>query len=134
MKIIQDAVPALAPDEIVLRVLRQRFRRASRRSRLSGFARQFEPRYRPAWLPRIVQVSRRLHRGRVRWRYAGTASGKPFLAAVPDPTNPWTTRETELAPKVDPDIAGAMRRATFNPHAVDELVRIRRINSSVSST
>jgi lysophospholipase L1-like esterase len=52
-------------------------------------------------------------------RWHGEA--KPFLAAVPDPSNPWTERGAELAPKVDPDIADAMRRGTFNPYAVDEL-------------
>ena len=52
-------------------------------------------------------------------RWHGEA--KPFLAAVPDPSNPWTEHGAELAPKVDPDIADAMRRGTFNPYAVDEL-------------
>jgi hypothetical protein len=67
-----------------------------------------------------LQVTRRLIAGEpvaLRWH----GEPKPFLAAVPDPTNPWTERGAELAPKVDPEIADAMRRATFNPHAVDEL-------------
>ncbi len=119
MKIIQDAVPALAPDEIVLLFYANDF--AGEPPFTPARIRPpFEPRYRPAWLPRIAQVSRRLITGEpVALRWHGEA--KPFLAAVPDPTNPWTAREGELSPKVEPDIAAAMRRATFNPHAVDEL-------------
>jgi len=119
MKVIQDAVPALKPDEIVLVFYANDFAGeppfTSERVRAP-----FEPRYRPAWLPRIAQVTRRLISGEpvaLRWH----GEPKPFLAAVPDPTNPWTTRAAELAPKVEPEIADAMRRATFNPHAVDEL-------------
>jgi len=129
MKIVQDAVPALKPDEIVLVFYANDF--AGEPPFTSERIRPpFEPRYRPAWLPRIVQVTRRLIAGEpvaLRWH----GGPKPFLAAVPDPTNPWTTREAELAPKVDPDIADAMRRATFNPHAVDELaeyaIQFRRV-------
>jgi len=129
MKIVQDAVPALKPDEIVLVFYANDF--AGEPPFTSERIRPpFEPRYRPAWLPRIVQVTRRLIAGEpvaLRWH----GGPKPFLAAVPDPTNPWTMREAELAPKVDPDIADAMRRATFNPHAVDELaeyaIQFRRV-------
>ena len=119
MKIIQDAVPALKPDEIVLVFYANDFA-GEPPFTPERIRPPFEPRYRPAWLPRIVQVTRRLIAGEpVALRWHGEA--KPFLAAVPDPTNPWTTRGAELAPKVEPDIADAMRRATFNPHAVDEL-------------
>jgi len=119
MKVIQDAVPALEPDEIVLVFYANDFAGEPPFTK-ERIRPPFEARYRPAWLPRILQVTRRLIAGEpvaLRWH----GEPKPFLAAVPDPTNPWTERGAELASKVEPEIADAMRRATFNPHAVDEL-------------
>jgi lysophospholipase L1-like esterase len=119
LKLIQDAVPALSPDEVVLVFYANDFA-GEPPFTPERIRPPFEPRYRPAWLPRIAQVARRLVAGEpVALRWHGEA--KPFLAAVPDPSNPWTERGAELAPKVDPDIADAMRRGTFNPYAVDEL-------------
>ena len=119
LKLIQDAVPALSPDEVVLVFYANDFA-GEPPFTPERIRPPFEPRWRPAWLPRIAQVARRLVAGEpvaLRWH----GEPKPFLAAVPDPSNPWTERGAELAPKVDPDIAEAMRRGTFNPYAVDEL-------------
>ena len=120
MKIIQDAVPALKPDEVVLVFYANDF--AGEPPFTPARIRPpFEPRYRPAWLPRIVQVTRRLVARRAGSRYAGTA--RPSRSSPPCRIRRirGPTRAAELAPKVEPDIADAMRRATFNPHAVDEL-------------
>ena len=103
-------MPALAPDEIVLVFYANDFA-GEPPFTPERIRPPFEPRYRPRWLPRIVQVSRRLIAGEpVALRWHGEA--KPFLAAVPDPTNPWTdAREPSLRRKSTPDIADAMRRA-----------------------
>ena len=112
-------MPALSPDEVVLVFYANDFA-GEPPFTPTRIRPPFEPRYRPSWLPRIAQVARRLLADEpVPLRWHGEA--KPFLAAVPDPSNPWTERGAELAPKVDPDIADAMRRGTFNPYAVDEL-------------
>jgi sterol desaturase/sphingolipid hydroxylase (fatty acid hydroxylase superfamily)/lysophospholipase L1-like esterase len=119
LKLIQDAVPALNPDEIVLVFYANDF--AGQAAFSSAQIRpEFEPLYRPFWLPRLAQVTRRLLQGEpvaLAWK----GPEKPFLAAVPDPSNPWTENGEYLATQVDPDIAEAMRRATFNPHSTNEL-------------
>jgi len=80
-KAVEDAVPALKPDEIVLVFYANDF--AGEPPFTSERIRPpFEPRYRPAWLPRIVQVTRRLIAGEpvaLRWH----GGPKAFLAAVP---------------------------------------------------
>ena len=119
LKLIQDAVPALLPDEVVLVFYANDFAGQAPFSQ-AQVRPAFEARYRSPWMPRIAQVARRLIAGEpvaLAWK----AAAKPFLAAVPDPSNPWTAQGTELAKYVDPDIADAMRRATFNPHSVNEL-------------
>jgi len=119
LNLIQDAVPALSPDEIVLVFYANDFAGVPPFTP-AQIRPPFVPRYRPSWLPRIAQVARRLLANEpVPLRWHGEA--KPFLAAAPDPSNPWTEHGAELAPKVDPDIADAMRRGTFNPYAVAEL-------------
>jgi sterol desaturase/sphingolipid hydroxylase (fatty acid hydroxylase superfamily)/lysophospholipase L1-like esterase len=119
VKLIQDAVPTLAPDEIVLVFYANDFAGAPAFG--PQFIRpEFEPRRRPTWLPRIAQVIRRIRDGEPVPR-AWSAAPVPFLAAVPDPSNPWTANGAALAPRVDADIADAMRKGAFNPHAVDEL-------------
>ena len=112
-------MPALDPDEVVLVFYANDF--AGEPPFSSAQIRPaFEPRYRPAWIPRIAQVARRLL-AREPVPLAWHGDPKPFLAAVPDPSNQWTAHDAQLAPRVDPDIADAMRRGTFNPFAVDEL-------------
>ena len=119
LKLIQDAVPALLPDEVILVFYANDFAGQAPFSP-AQIRPLFESQYRPAWLPRSAQVVRRLIAGEPVPR-AWHGPAQPFFAAVPDPSNPWTQHAAELAPKVDPDIADAMRRGTFNPYAVDEL-------------
>lgn len=119
LKLIQDAVPALNPDEVVLVFYANDFAGQAPFSQ-AQVRPPFEAKYRSPWMPRIAQVARRLLAGEpVPLAWKGAA--KPFLAPVPDPSNPWTAHGAELAQYVDPDIADAMRRATFNPHSVNEL-------------
>jgi lysophospholipase L1-like esterase len=119
LKLIQDAVPALSPDEVVLVFYANDFAGQAPFSP-AQIRPPFEPKYRSVWRPRIAEVVWRLIAGEpvpLAWH----GKPKPYLAAVPDPSNPWTEHAATLAPKVDPDIADAMRRAMFNPFAVDEL-------------
>jgi sterol desaturase/sphingolipid hydroxylase (fatty acid hydroxylase superfamily)/lysophospholipase L1-like esterase len=119
MKLIQDAVPALAPEEVVLVFYANDFAGQPPFSH-AQVRPAFEPKYRSPWMPRIAQVTRRLLAGEpvaLAWH----GKPKPFLAPVPDPSNPWTAQGDYLATRVDPEFADAMRRATFNPHSVDEL-------------
>ena len=119
IKLIQDAVPALMPDEIILVFYANDFAGQAAFSQ-DQVRPEFEPLYRPAWLPRLAQVTRRLLQGEpVALAWHGPEI--PFLAAVPDPSNPWTDNGQELMAFVDPDIAEAMRRGTFNPYSVNEL-------------
>jgi hypothetical protein len=77
---------------------------------------------RPAWAPRLAWVARQLLGGQpVPLR--GHSAPFPFLAPVPDPSNPWTENGALYATQVDREMADAMRRATFNPNVVNLMGR-----------
>ena len=81
LKLIQDAVPALAPDEVVLVFYANDFA-GEPPFTPERIRPPFEPRYRPAWLPRIAQVARRLVAGEpVALRWHGEAEALPGRGA-----------------------------------------------------
>lgn len=119
-KLIQDAATALAPDEIIIAFYANDFAGAPQFGP-ALIRPPFIPVYRRPWVPRIAQIAKRLAAHQpvaLAWH----SKPVPFVAPVPDPSNPWTQHAAELAPKVDPELADAMRRATFNPFVTDELV------------
>jgi hypothetical protein len=119
VKLIQDAVPALEPDELVLVFYANDFFGAPSFSQ-SDIRPAFVPRYRSPIEPRIVEIVRRAIAGETvptRWH----SKPSPFLAAVPDPSNPFTKDGGKLDAQVDRDIAQAMREGRFNPFVVGEL-------------
>ncbi len=118
VSVIQDAVPALHPDEIVLVFYANDF------LALEPFSEKlvkapFVPEHPSRWYPRLLGVVRQLiaHQPVAR---AGYREPFPFLAAVPDPSNPWTANDAQFSAHVEPAIADAMRKGLFNPFNVDE--------------
>ncbi len=129
--LIRDAVPLFKPDCLVIVFYANDF--PGRPFDPAWFAPTFTPDYRNAWTPRLYTVVKRLRSHQpvpVRFRRPSF----PFLAAVPDPRNPWSSIETAAAYKkfVSPKIAEAMQRGTFNPSAVN-LIERDRVNLTAST-
>lgn len=79
-----------------------------------------QPKARSFVVPRFLQIVRRIVAGQpipLRW----SAPPFRFLPVVPDPANPWTANAAELGKLVTPRFADYMKRAAFNPFAVNEL-------------
>lgn len=119
VRLIQDAVPAYAPDEIFL-VFHANDLLGSVTFGPTHVKPSFEARQGRFWESRlagvIIQALRHEPLAR-RWH----AQPFGFFAAVPDPSNPWTSNGAHYASFVRPDIAEAMRRGRFNPFNVDEV-------------
>jgi hypothetical protein len=78
------------------------------------------PRFNPVLLPRVVPVVEAILRGESA-ALAWTRKPFHFFAPVPDPANPWTEKEGQLTPMVEPHIAAAMKAGLFNPFVVNEI-------------
>jgi len=111
-EVITDAVPAFRPDVVVLII-----------SPVAYLVRQEEITHRPPvvfaryspYVPRLAVLVQMLIRGEMlplRWHVRSTR----VYHAVPDPNNPWTGNESELAREVEPFIAAAVLKGTFNPY------------------
>jgi hypothetical protein len=110
--VITDAVPAFRPEIVVLVI-----------SPVAYLVDPEDIRHRPparftrtsAYVPRIAALTGMLARGEMlpfRWHLRSTR----IYHAVPDPNNPWTGAESELALTAEPFIAAAILRGTFNPY------------------
>jgi hypothetical protein len=116
--LIRDAIPVLHPDAIILVLYANDLPGLPYDPAWIG--EPIEPAFARPWTPRVVEVLRRLWRHQPvgsRW----SSAPFPFFAPVPDPSNPWTLRGSELEKVVDPAIADAMKRGTFNPFVVNQL-------------
>jgi lysophospholipase L1-like esterase len=74
------------------------------------------------WVPRGVALLLRIADGQPiyrRWFHAAT----PFLAAVPDPTNPWTGKD-HPPPNLAPELYRAMVDGALNPWLKDQLTSL----------
>ena len=117
--LIQDAVNAFAPDEIVL---------VFHANDLSGsptFSKelvrfQADVQTGRLWIPRLLSVAIRIAQQQTVPK-AWHQDTFPFFPSEPDPSNPWTKNGEEYAKYVAPDLAQAMRRGKFNPFNVGEV-------------
>jgi hypothetical protein len=130
-KLIRDAVPLFKPDCLVLVFYANDF--PSPAFDAAWLAPAFTPHFRNPWTPRLYTVVKRLLSHQpvpLSFRHPSFS----FLAAVPDPRNPWSSSETAASYQkfVSPKIAEAMQHGTFNPSAVNLLERDR-VNLTVSS-
>jgi hypothetical protein len=109
---ITDAVPAFRPDVVVLVLspIAYLVRQEDVVPRAPAvFART------PGRVPRLAVLAGMLARGEMlplRWPLRSARVYQP----VPDPNNPWTGNERDLAQAVEPFIADAILRGTFNPY------------------
>lgn len=119
VRLIQDAVAAYAPDELFL-VLHANDLLGSMVFNPTHVKSAFQPLRGRFWESRLVSATIQVLRHEP---LARAWHGQPFsfFAAVPDPSNPWTSNEANYASFVRPDIAEAMRRGRFNPFNVDEV-------------
>jgi hypothetical protein len=123
LELIRDAVSIFRPDGVILVVEASNlpFLAPPRQSSAAPLT----PVFSRWWMPRIVEVYRRLRAGRrvaTRWRQ-GPAD---LFAPVPDPSNPWSRDAARLEAVVEPGIADAMRRGRFNPFFANALKNMKR--------
>ena len=118
LRIVQDAVPAFRPDEIVLVLYANDF------LALPLFdAAQVKPPRVPEFRNRGFRGSRARPRGSCsacRWR-ARPQRAVLVLCGGARSVQPVDEHDAALSPRVAPDIADAMRRGQFNPWVVDQL-------------
>ena len=117
--LVNHAVPIFRPTDVVFVVFANRIPFAPFQA--VWLARPLRPRTATWWMPRIFDVAVRTLAGQPvarRWR----TGPLPVFAPVPDPSNPWTDAEHRIpglpsppTEGVDPELADAMRRGTFNP-------------------
>jgi hypothetical protein len=124
--LIRDALPLFRPDDLFLVVYANDV---------------VAPPFDPEWLLnpltpktarmgtlRVVYVVGQALRGEPlarRWR----SRPFPFAAAIPDPSNPWSSPNyaARARPHVDPEIRRAMEAGRFNPFAVNEYDQYRKL-------
>ena len=119
LRLIRDAAPLFRPEQILLLIYANDL--PAPPFDPAWLSDRPEPEYTRVFTPRAVHVVGRLLRGEPVPR-AFIAAPVPFLAALPDPSNPWSQAQfVELfgAFVADP-IAAAMRAGRFNPHVVNE--------------
>ncbi len=123
--LVRDSVPLFRPDHLIL-VLYPNDLIAPFELGPGWQEGAVEPEVSRWWIPRFYYLVRGLARGRPiapRWR------GEPasFVAAVPDPRNPWSDgrRASEMEQYVRPDIAEAMRMGRFNAFVANHYARMR---------
>ncbi len=117
--LIQDAVPAFAPDELIL-VLHANDLLGSPQFTPSLIKPTFVAQSASPWMPRLVSVAARAMRGEAVPR-AWHATPFMFFAAVPNAANPWSQNGAAYERIVAPEIASAMRQGRFNPFNVAEV-------------
>ena len=113
-RLVRDAVPLFRPDSVVLVLYANDL--VPIRFDPGWLDAPLDPERRSPWQPRILPVLRQLRSGgRVPRRWI--APPFSYIAAVPDPRNPWSQERSarRLAAFVTPSIAEAMRRGRFNP-------------------
>jgi len=109
LKFIGDAVPIFQPD-VVLMVLYSNdipFQREYQPAEI------LKPKKHSFFTPRLAVVLDHIQKKDpipFRWNRPVV----PFHKAVPDPSNPWTTQETQLKPQVSPPLAEAMKKGELN--------------------
>jgi len=118
--LIRDAVPLLKPDYLIVIFYANDFI-------------YFIP-FNPSWLspPFVPQYSQPL-KPRLYYIIENMIANNPiprvwksppfpFLAAVPHPSNPWSSKENaeSFSKFVTPSIADAMKKGRFNPHIVND--------------
>ena len=124
LDLLQDAVPIFEPDFTVVVFYANDFPASPPVE--SQPRRKLVPSWSRPWSPRLAVLGSQLWRGRPVARF-WTSRPFPFLAAVPSERNPWSSAENaeRFERFVSPAIADAMKRARFNPYAVDAYGRFR---------
>jgi hypothetical protein len=112
--LIRDAIPLFRPHSVILVLYANDFIPFTFDPR--ELENPLQPQLSSRWQPRLVHVLAELGKGR---RIPRRWTERPFLylAAVPDPRNPWSrdASAAQLGSFVEPRIAEAMRRGRFNP-------------------
>jgi len=109
LRFLIDAVPIFKPDEVVLVLFANDM--PLREEAISS--NPLTPEYSSFFQPRLLAIQQEYDQGRTvpfRWQW-GTAS---LLHPVPAASNPWTLNGPQLQQHVTPEIAEAMKQATFN--------------------
>lgn len=117
LQFIVDAVPIFKPDFVFLVLYSNDF--SSRKPVIPTT--RMEAEYHNPWIPRLWELVVQIKAGYpllFRWNN----EKRSFIPAVPAPNNPWTSQEAKLTPHVEPAIAEAMIKGTFNCFAYNQVL------------
>jgi len=126
-RLVRDSVPLFRPDVVILVFYANDLDSPPRfdPSRLEGVP---EPEFSSAWEPRLLYVLRHVRsRQPIPRRWTGRPF--PYLKAVPDPRNPYSSEAMaiELDARVAPHLAEAMKQGRLNPWLASRFPGVRDI-------
>ncbi|MCB0837718.1 MAG: hypothetical protein KDD99_13695 [Bacteroidetes bacterium] len=116
LQLAADMIPVYKPDVVFLCIY------ANDLGKKTPVIPEFylEPEFYNPYTPRLVEIIKQIHTyGPIRFRWMKDPS--PYLPAVPDPSNPWTTFGDTLAGHVEPQLAEEMKKANINPFLTNAL-------------
>ncbi len=115
-KLMSDAIALFRPDHLILVLYANDFP-----SDPFSLREPVEPLFSSGWLPRSYYVIKNMLADKTVPR-SWTADPFPFIAPVPDPSNPWSKAKNAEYYEgfIDKKIAAAMKKGRFNPYSAHE--------------
>ncbi len=113
-----DVIPLFQPDVAILCIYSNDLGKSA--PKVPQY--YLEPEYYSFFKPRFIEVIQQNNDHgpiRARWKL----EPKPYLPALPDSANPWFFFEEEFSKQVTPEIAQWMKKAEFNPHLPNRLMK-----------
>lgn len=117
--LIADSTPLFQPERLFLIFYANDFPKTGQFSP-SWLNPTFAPEYADVFVPRLYSIIQRIHDNAPVARLWNSRPF-PFIAATPDPRNPWSDKmaEERYMSIVEPAIAKAMKQGQFNPYSVN---------------
>ena len=117
LQLLADMIPVYKPDVVFLCIYANDLGQTAPVMPTHHFT----PEYYNIFKPRIIEVIKQANsNGPVPFKYT---QPKPYLPAVPKPSNPWTKNEQELNTHTTPRLANAMKSGKFNPHRTNGFLK-----------
>ena len=118
LQLAADAIPVFKPDVAILCIYANDLGNAP--PQVPEF--YLEPKMFDSKTPRLLEVLSQIQTyGPLNHRWANVSA--PYLPAIPNKRNPWTTLEDSLKQHVKPTIAESMKQALLNPFLTNAIVK-----------